>query len=95
MERWPFDPTLEQAATVTNNNTPHWTVIVETKPNVTLDLGTKLYTQGQVDACITAALRWAAEQCELEASELAFVPTKGVATDCRDRILAALPERAQ
>lgn len=44
------------------------------------------------DACIAAALRWAAEQCELEASKLAFVPTKGVAIDCRDRILAALPK---
>lgn len=47
-----------------------------------------------VDACITAALRWAAEQCELEASKLAFVPTRGVATDCRDRILAALTKGA-
>lgn len=58
---WPFELPQEPAATVKNNNTPHWTVIVETKPNVTLDLGTKLYTQEQVNACIIAALRWAAK----------------------------------
>lgn len=30
-------------ATVTNNNQPGWTCIVETAPNVTLDIGQKLY----------------------------------------------------
>lgn len=64
--QWPFELPQEPAAIVSNNNTPHWTVIVETKPNVTLDLGTKLYTQEQVNACITAALRWAAEEVRRE-----------------------------
>lgn len=30
-------------ATVINNNQPEWTFIAETEPNVTLDVGTKLY----------------------------------------------------
>ena len=30
-------------ATVINNNQPGWTNIIETAPNVTLDVGTKLY----------------------------------------------------
>lgn len=44
MTQWPFELPQEPAAIVTNNNTPHWTAIVETRPNVTLDIGTKLYT---------------------------------------------------
>ena len=33
----------DHIAIVTNNNQPGWTNIVETAPNVTLDVGTKLY----------------------------------------------------
>jgi hypothetical protein len=34
---------MEPIATVVNNNQPGWLNIVETAPNVTLDVGTKLY----------------------------------------------------
>lgn len=54
------------------------------------------YTQEQVNACITAALRWAAEQCREEIP--LFAPyeegvkiTKAV-LGCRERILEALPK---
>lgn len=46
-------------ATVVNNNQPHWTAIIETAPNVTLNVGTKLYLapqEGEVEEC--------ARQCE-------------------------------
>ncbi|MGB3222503.1 MAG: hypothetical protein WBB23_06860 [Desulforhopalus sp.] len=36
---------MKHIATVINNNQPGWTNIVETEPNVTLDVGTKLYTE--------------------------------------------------
>lgn len=65
---------------------------VRTEPDGPAKWWEPLYDEDALNACIASALRWAAEQCELEASKLAFVPTKGVATDCRDRILAALPK---
>lgn len=36
---------MNHIATVINNNQPGWTNIVETEPNVTLDVGTKLYIE--------------------------------------------------
>jgi len=46
-----------------------------------------------VDACITAALRWAAERCEPWSSD--YGSAKMALIERRDRILAVLPERAQ
>jgi hypothetical protein len=37
---------MKPIATVTNNNQPDWTNIIETEPNVTLEVGTKLYLPG-------------------------------------------------
>jgi len=34
---------MKKIGTVINNNQPGWTNIIETEPNVTLDVGTKLY----------------------------------------------------
>jgi len=34
---------MKPVATVINNNQPGWTNIIETEPNVTLEIGTKLY----------------------------------------------------
>lgn len=34
---------MKPIATVINNNQPGWTNIIETEPNVTLDVGTTLY----------------------------------------------------
>ena len=36
-------PAVEPIAKLTNNNQPGWTNIIETKPNVTIDVGTALY----------------------------------------------------
>lgn len=36
---------FKEVATVINNNQPDWTNIIETAPNVTLDIGTKLYVK--------------------------------------------------
>lgn len=36
-------PAVEPIATLTNNNQPGWTNIIETAPSVTIDVGTKLY----------------------------------------------------
>ncbi len=36
-------PAVEPIATLTNNNQPGWQNIIETAPNVTIDVGTKLY----------------------------------------------------
>lgn len=33
----------KKIATIINNNQPGWTNIIETSPNVTLDVGTELY----------------------------------------------------
>lgn len=52
----------EPVATVIDDNQPGWTAIVETKPNVTLMVGTKLYAE---PATSTQAL--AARIAELEA----------------------------
>lgn len=35
-------PAVEPIATLINNNQPGWTNIIETAPNVTIDVGTKL-----------------------------------------------------
>lgn len=36
-------PAVDPVATLVNNNQPGWQNIVETAPNVTIDVGTKLY----------------------------------------------------
>lgn len=36
-------PAVDPVATLVNNNQPDWQNIVETVPNVTIDVGTKLY----------------------------------------------------
>lgn len=38
-----FPAAIEPIATLINNNQPGWTNIIETAPNVTIDVGTKLY----------------------------------------------------
>lgn len=38
-----FPAAIEPIATLINNNQPGWTNIIETEPNVTIDVGTKLY----------------------------------------------------
>ncbi len=35
----------KEIAKVTNNNQPGWLNIIETEPNVTLDIGTRLYVK--------------------------------------------------
>ncbi len=39
---------MKPIATVTNNNQPGWENIVETQPNVTLDIGTELFLYDSV-----------------------------------------------
>lgn len=38
-----FPAAIEPIATLINNNQPGWTNIIETAPNVTIDVGTMLY----------------------------------------------------
>jgi hypothetical protein len=38
---------------VVNNNQPGWTAVVETEPNVTLDVGSLLYSTADVAALTT------------------------------------------
>ena len=40
-------PNYEEIATVIDNNQKGWTNIIETAPNVTLDVGTKLYVKNK------------------------------------------------
>lgn len=49
------------------------------------------FSQEQVNACITAALRWAAEQCAPGSPD--YGSAKMALIDRRDRILAALPKK--
>ena len=60
----------EPAAVVINDNQPGWTAIIETKPNVTLPVGTKLYaappaTERAVaeerERCVQVARDWLSE----------------------------------
>ncbi len=60
-------------ATVTNNNQPGWQSIVETAPNVTLAVGTKLYDQaGLFAAALSMQEQRAAEVIELDAEKAAL-----------------------
>lgn len=43
---------LKPIAKVINNNQPGWTNIIETEPNVTLEVGLELYTKEQVNQLI-------------------------------------------
>lgn len=64
---------VEPVATVINNNQPGWAFIAETEPNVTLDVGTKLYaaapekTSGDLQTALNAlaALVGSNDVCEL------------------------------
>jgi hypothetical protein len=48
---------VEPIATLINNNQPGWTNIIETAPNVTIDVGTKLYAaREQIVGHLGAAL---------------------------------------
>lgn len=56
-------PSVELIARVINNNQPGWTNIVETAPNVTLDVGTPLYSRDSLMR-LTAALAGAIHRAE-------------------------------
>lgn len=44
-----YMPHIKPIAKVINNNQPGWTNIIETEPNVTLDIGTELYLVDEPD----------------------------------------------
>lgn len=59
----PAVPSVEPIARVINNNQPGWTNIVETAPNVTLDVGAPLYSREDMMR-LTAALAGAIHRAE-------------------------------
>lgn len=49
-------PAVEPIATLVNNNQPGWTNIIETAPNVTIDVGTPLFMERNLSASVPGPL---------------------------------------